>query len=303
MNSFIQKIIIALGLTATIMLVSCQGKSTILPATPVKNLNPVANSSGGGSGFVERYLLVKHGKAALSYDADGLLKRVMTDPDVSSSYTTYSFGNAISNSIEKVASATAYESISGYEKLVEHDTYFLDPVTGYCTKTWEERYAYYPSDPNLKPSTSRDTWVHEYDAQGHIKKSYDKYGYAAFTYTFDAAGDMTTVKQFYDGKLIATVFLEYNQNWVDKNPINRDWTGPLNRYLKIFGKPVKHLLKRVVKKSFFDNQTLFDHTYYYTLNSNGYVMEEKVYNTATGAVVSLKPHSYQTTFLDIRLIP
>ncbi len=298
MNTFFQKSTLAFGLAASLSLVSCQDKDLVTPDHPAEAAKAATALDGGiVVGFPKKYTLTKHGQATLTYQADGRLKKVDYAGQVPAFYTIYTYAL-------QTITTTTYTGNKVFNKV----TYQLDN-TGRCTTAKETDYMYYgptPQNPYGSYSTTDINSTYQYNALGQLKTRFiNNAGYQT-DYVFNPAGDLSKITNYKNFVAAEEVTFAYDQPvgdpiLADRYPINSTWTNLPDPYLKIFGKTSKHLVKLLTQKLLPTNQTLTNHYFAYTLNTDGYVTEAKEFNIANAALVATTGYEYLVT--DITLMP
>ena len=270
-------------------LASCQPKENLISpeqqrALPVESVNDLILP-----GLPKKYTLVKHGQATLTYSSDGRIKKVTYGAGAISypaDYVNYLYG---ANSIK----ATSYSG-----NTVVHDELYLTDGNGRCYESKETNFTFY----SFGTVASEMSWSYQYNALGQVKSRTPKAsGTGKTDYTFSAAGDLIKVTTFGNlGVTTKETTIAYDQPVgdpvvVDRYPLNAGWTGLPDVYLKIFGKPSKHLVKLVTQKLLPSNLILANYYYAYTLNADGYVTKQNMFNVANAALVSTTPYEYLVT--------
>jgi len=128
------------------------------------------------------------------------------------------------------------------------------------------------------------------------------------TYTYNSDGDMTlatVATSLTEGDDILFMYGPANSvyNLNDKYPLNI--TIPKitahDTYLRIFGKPSKHLVKRISYEPS-GNVTIpapRDRFYTYTVDADGYVTQRSVTHALGGNVVETTPYDYLVTTITL----
>ena len=287
MKNLAKKITALLGLMLSISFISCQDNRLVSP-------EPVSTRSASARemtdvGVPKKYILTRHGQATLKYHGDGRLQKVTYGPSripYPYSYIYYSYG-------PQWIKVTYY----GGSTVVREELFTIN-ANGRCSESRETTFVFY-SFGTLEQETS---YTYQYNALGQLTSCTNKANSSEHTdYVFDAAGDLrkaTSYKGFGSGS--EEVAFDYDQPTgnpilTDLSPINPNLAGFSDSYLKIFGKPSKHLVKLATQKKMPENKVLLTHYFSYLLNADGYVTEAKEYNVANGALISTKPYDYSVT--------
>lgn len=280
---FLKSLATALGLVATLGLVSCQ-KETLSDPQP----QATARADDASAKFVgNSYLLVKHNGNALLYNRSGALSKINYGPNSYLTHTDYTYG---------FQTITAVSHIEVQDRTDTKAVFQLDG-NGRCVEAEVTSYVQY----SFGSVSFTTTWKYEYDAQGHLKKSYNKANAAEHVdYLFDAAGDLVKVTNYgQNGLSKSEVKFGYEQPagdiFADKYPLNPTNANLYDTHLRIFGKASKHLVKRLTAKTLPSNQVDYDWFYSYTLNGDGYVKQQQQFNVANAALIATVPYEYQVT--------
>ncbi len=285
MNTALLKITAGLGLALSLGLASCTETSLVTPD------KPMAASSASPNDIIspnlpQKHTLTKYGDATLTYYADGRLKRVMYGPDVRGSLAVRQDYTYPTGQIKVITS-------SGNE-LLREETFWLDANTGRC---YQSKAIKYTGDP----LASIVNLYYTYNAKGQLAgcQSKDITGWTDYTYTAD--GDLSKA---IDYSAFGVAILETTFNYdaafgdpvlPDLYPLNSEWTRLTDRYLKIFGKPGKHLVKLVTVKSLPGKEIKKNRLYTYTLNADGYVTVRKEFDFPSAILIETKAYDYQVT--------
>ena len=289
MNTLVRKSTAVVGLMLSMSIVSCQNNS-MLPPEPVRTSSA---REGIDSGISKKYTLTKHGQATLTYYGDGRLQKVTYGPSrISYPYTSiyYLYG-------PQWIKATYY----GGSTVVHEELYLVD-ANGRCVESKQTEFVFY----SFGTETYETSYLYQYNALGQLKSRTNKANSSQHTdYVFNAAGDLTkaTSNKPYGQGSIEVTFL-YDQPvgdpiLLDRYPLNSGLAEFSDPYLKLFGKPSKHLMKMVTLKKMPENQVQFTHYYSYLLNPDGYVTEEKEFDIANAALISTKPYDYLVTNIGV----
>jgi hypothetical protein len=270
-NSFL------LILAAVLTLASCKKEELTAP-TPTTQPNEVAESrSGGGLVPAPVYTLTKHDNDSLTYYNDGRLAKVQHN---AFTYTQYNYGfNTI----------TA-KTFSG-NQLEKEVTYQIDAQTGRVFESHSKAMTYYSIG-----NVVNEKWhKYEYDAEGHLKKKYNKYKpneRASFSWGED--GNLVTI-YFRDEYNEILYHLRYTRAAeTDKLKLQPQRSG-LDPYLKIFGKGSKNMI--VYEQRFQpgeQNPDIFEH-FTHLYNADGYPTSCTVTNANTNKRIDSYSFSYSVT--------
>ncbi|MVM41067.1 hypothetical protein GO730_30790 [Spirosoma sp. HMF3257] len=286
MNTLYKRLIAVVGLA--ISLSACQENSLVTPdksvdasAEAVNDLIPV--------GLPKKYTLIKHGQATLTYMGDGRLQKVAYGPGpISYPYNSVSYTYG-----PQSIKVTSYWG----NTVVLIEDYQLDANTGRCSAYKETSFVFY----SFGTVTLEQNWAFQYNALGQLKTRVSQNNGEKTTYTFNADGDLSKASSTgIDGNPSKDITFAYNQPvgdpiLTDRNLLSSEWTSLPDPYLRIFGKSSKHLAKLITQKSFYGNQMPSTYYYTYTLNADGYVTEEKVFNVANAVLMSTKSYNYLVT--------
>lgn len=277
------------------LLVSCQPDTSVTPAQ--SRLVSTQNVREGISpNFPQRYQLTKHGAAILSYFDDGRLRKVVhSGISVRGSlgiYTLYSY------SAQSIVAKTYDESTLRMEI-----KYLLDPGSGRCNESQQTEYIPYGPNATLAQETN---FLYQYNANGQLKsRTNKKYTYEKTDFSYNADGDLNKVIGYdkVNGNpgavIVSEAVLSYDQPTGDPMlsdlyPLNNEVANLPDTYLRIFGKPSKHLVKLMTEK-----YSSTGRYYTYTLNPDGYVTTRNTYTVAGGTLVNTQPYEYLVTNLGI----
>ena len=291
MNTLFKKITVAFNLALCIALVSCNENSLVTPDKPIVESAQVKNNDLPVVSFPQKYTLTKHGQATLSYFRDGRLQRVTYEGPSAYSRREYSYG---AQSIKVI-------SYSG-DVIVQQDTYLLD-ATGRCYESKQLSYTFY----SYGTVENTNGFLYQYNDKGQLKTYLLKNSGGKQTeYAFNTDGDLIKVTKSDGGGAASEVTFAYDQPTgdpilADRCSLNSDWTNLPDEYLKIFGKPSKHLAKRVIQKLLPSKIVLADKFFSYIVNADGYVTQEQEFNIFNAQLVATKPYEYVVTKLTVGL--
>ncbi|QDK82095.1 hypothetical protein EXU85_27200 [Spirosoma sp. KCTC 42546] len=285
MNTLYKRLIAVVGLAVSVS--ACQENSLVAPEKPVATSAEAVNDLIV-VGVPKKYTLIKHGQVTLTYMGDGRLQKAAYGPGpISYPYSSviYAYG---AQSIK----TTAY---SGNTVVLE-ENYLLD-ANGRCLESKEKTFVFY----SFGTVELEQGWVYQYNALGQLKTRTSKNNGVKTTYTFNADGDMSKASSTgIDGNPLKDITFAYDQPvgdpiLTDRNQLNSEWTSLPDSYLKIFGKPSKHLVKLITQKNYYGNQAPLTYYYSYTINPDGYITEEKQFNLFNAAPMSTKSYNYLVT--------
>ncbi|MCF0056047.1 DUF4595 domain-containing protein [Dyadobacter sp. CY356] len=290
MNISVKKLAIVVSLVFVIGLVSCQHDDGPKPVLP-DPASAQALRDGVSPNLPKTYQLIKHGDAILSYFEDGKLKKVSMGANIRGSYLTNVTYAYSTNSIVATLSRNGKE--------VAITTFLLDPNTGHCLES--SRIDYMPLGTNAVQEVET-ILSYIYNPKGQLTTMTDKKAPNSKTlFGYNTAGDLNKISYYgYSGitpgpSLLTELYLSYEQIGGDPmlddfSPVNCEQAGFPDPYLKIFGKPSKHLVKMITEKAIPRGKY-----YNYELNSDGYVTAKQIYNISGAALVETKRYDYLVT--------
>lgn len=288
MKTLFQQITAVIGLTVSLGLASCEKDGLLSP-------NPAGSARSGATNDVtlpspnipQVYKLTKYGDATLTYNADGRLRKVTQaltrgGQECHTDYT-YAAGSV---------RAVTYKG----QLVVRDETFTLDP-SGRCTESVEEGNTLY----NGAYFHYTTYWKFTYNAQGQLWSRQNKNScVGGISYAYNADGDLilaTVATSPSDGTAITFAYDQPVGDPIlnDKYPLNVVGVNEQDTYLRIFGKPTKHLVKLKTEKSLLNNQVISNKFYAYTLNPDGYVTKKDEYNLFGAALTETKLYDYQVS--------
>ncbi len=288
MITFIKKITTVVALCASLGAISCQENSVVNPDKPMAVASETTNDVISPT-LPKKHTLIKHGQANLTYFADGRLKRVMYGPDVRGSQAyrrDYTYSSGLIN-----------VNISSGNDVLGQETYWIDANTGRCYESNVQVYLY--SNSTKADVTER---MYTYTDKGQLKTCTNKHSPGErIEYTYYVNGDLNKATRYgapqfgYPVKVLEETTFAYDQPTgdpilADLYPLNSLSTGLPDEYLRIFGKPGKHLVKLTTRKFSLGG------TYYtYSLNAEGYVTTRKTYDLSGGGLTETKAYDYLVT--------
>ncbi len=279
----------ALALVASLSLVSCQKDLQPEPQAPTS----VAHADNDRAKFVGNlYTLTKYGNANLTYDASGRLKQAAY-PGGIVSHVDYSYGKTRLG--DDWVRAISY--LSAGNKINRDGRFTLD-ASGRCSEEQQTTYWYSGGNTN----SQIDVYRYEYDAQGRLKKRYDKANpNQHYDYAFNADGDLTKVTTHAPNTGVPSgemtlFYTEYVGAPLrnDRYPLNTLVNGLPEDYLRIFGKPSKHLAYRQVYKNLYSNSVDSDRSFTYFFNADGYVTQQNIITVGEQLGIVI-PYQYLVT--------
>ena len=277
MNTLFQKITPGLVLALSLSLTSCE-KDGLLNPDQVGSARSGAVNDGIEVGIPQVHKLTRYGNATLMYADNGRLLQVTTSVrgglPVQTDYT-YSPGKI--------------RAFSHQGKTVVRDETFTLDASGRCTDSAEEITVI----NNNTPSHYLREWKFTYNAKGQLWSFQNKHScVGGFGYAYNDDGDM--IKATETTGVSSSVETTFNYTPLGGDPMLSD-NYPLNvigvnehdAYLRIFGKPSKHLVTLVT------GQGSLDGDYYaYVLDADGYVTQRKQYKLIGAALVDTKSYDY-----------
>lgn len=285
MKTLVQKITVVIGLTVSLGLASCEKDSLLTP-------NPAGSARSGAAnddivvGMPQVHKLTKYGDATLTYAGNGKLMKVTTPVSGSLAIET-----------DYTYSPGTVKAFTHQGKIVlRNETFTLD-ASGRCTESVVEGFY------------SDTEWKYNYTAKGQLWSCTNKNScVGGINYTYNADGDMILAELTTDAGGGGTdVTFAYSQRTVagllnDNYPVNLNVPKipAHDAYLRIFGKPSKHLVQRVSYESPGSSFPVpSDRFYTYTLDADGYVKQRSMSHTLGGN--SVENTAYEYTLADIGL--
>lgn len=289
MNTVFQKTATGLVIALSLSLVSCEKDNQLTP-------NPMGNARSESVGtdditlpspnIPQVYKLTKYGTAMLAYSANGRLLSATTPVRGSLNIQTdYTYGPG------------SVRAFTHQGKVVLHDETFTLDASGRCTESVE------------KGAFSDTHWVYNYKPKGQLGSCNNKNSCVGGTsYTYNADGDLILASVATGVSDAIDITFAYNEPTGD--PLQED-KYPLNiaiskipqhdMYLRIFGKPSKHLVKLVSYEpsgdiAFPSPSPVF---YAYELNAEGYVTKKTETNLSTLASKTT-PYDYLLTNIGLQ---
>ncbi|WP_020602271.1 DUF4595 domain-containing protein [Spirosoma spitsbergense] len=279
MNTLLQKTITGLGLALSLGLTSCEKDNSLNP-------NPVGSArSGAGDevispNFPQVHKLTKHGNATLSYNDNGQLLNVMTPVRGSLAIQTdYTYGPG------------TIRAFTHQGKTILRDETFTLDASGRCTESAEAITVV----NNNVPLHYLRQWVFAYNEKGQLWHYQNKNScVGGFGYSYNADGDMISATETTGISSSFETTFNYSPAsgdpiMSDKYPLNVIGVNEHDAYLRIFGKPGKHLVTLVTRQASLDGDY-----YAYQLDADGYVTQRKQYKLIGAALVDTKSYEYVT---------
>lgn len=296
MNTLVPKITLAFAVA--IGSISCQTENLVNPAQPSAAARQGADEIIPPISQVQVHKLITYGDVTLTYADDGRLRKVTTAPSRGHTdvHTDYTYGPGWVRAIRSDGAAVTRD-----------ETFTLD-ASGRCVESKEEGTVVY----NNAPFQYTTYWQFSYNAKGQLWSCTNKNSCVGGTaYTYNADGDLilATVTTNAGGGGIGIKFthseLVNAPGVVDKYPIqlSNPQIAEHDTYLPIFGKPGKHLIKRV---SFQPSGNInypapSDRFYTYVLDADGYVTQRTMANALFGSPVEKTPYAYVVTNAKMQL--
>ena len=271
MNTLFQKTAKGLALALSLSLTSCERDSLLTPnpaGVARSESTRTDDASLPSPNIPQVYKLTKYGATTLLYSANGRLLSATTPVRGGVSIQTdYTYGPG------------SVRAFSHQGKVVLHDETFTLDASGRCTESVEK-------------GTFSDThWMYHYTPKGQLWSCQNKNScVGGTTYTYNADGDMILASVATGVSDAIDITFAYNEPTgdpllADKYPLNVN-VGKIpqhDTYLRIFGKPGKHLIKLVSFEPSADiaYPSPSDVYYSYVLNAEGYVTKKVEYNLST----------------------
>lgn len=282
MKNLVQTITVATGLALSLSLVSCE-KDGLPTPNPAGSARSGAGDDGIEVGMPQVHKLINYGDATLTYADNGKLLKVATPVRGSLAIET-----------DYTYSPGTVKAFTHQGKIVLRDETFTLDASGRCTESVVQGFY------------SDTEWEYHYTATGQLWSCTNKNSCVGGTsYKYNADGDMILAQLTTDAGGGGTdVTFAYSQRTVasllnDEYPVNLNIpTIPAHdAYLRIFGKPSKHLVQRVSYEP--SGSVAFpapsDRFYTYVLDADGYVTQRSMSHTAGGSSVETTAHAYMLT--------
>ncbi len=309
MKNLGQKITVAAGLILSLGLASCQKEDVVTP-----NQSPIASGRIASDEITPnlhvKYRLTKFGRANLTYYPDGRLKQVTAGGNLRGNGVSYR--REYTYDANRIIFATTY--LDG--KIILMDTYYLDEQTGLCHRSEQVDYSYL-YHPVANPQINSQ-WYYQYNTEGQLVRVQNLLNSEnRVEYNYNAGADLTGITVYdaatgKNGVVTQTLALTYNQsplvrgagNSLDKYPINYSWVRlPVpdesfqsqqvpEQHLKIFGKPSRHLVMKVVHMKPNSTQPLLNSLFTYQVDSDGFVTERKEFDAHGSLLIETKSYEY-----------
>jgi hypothetical protein len=295
MTTLFHKIAAAIILALSLSCTSCQQGDNVSPdetvAMPARSMREALSPN-----MPKTYQLVKYGTVGLSYYDDGLLKKVTFGTGYRGSQPAYIVYNHSPNKIvSKLYSST--------NKLEEVINYLLDPKTGNCYESQHKEY----TNPNSNQPTE-STYGYYYNIKGQLMMSQNKGNVADYTLlSYDTVWNLVKVTHYGNSgngtpaKVILESNLSYNHPageplLLDLQPLDCEFAGLPDRFLRIFGKPTKYLVKLITETG-----SLGGRYSTYTMNADGYPTSRQIHNLNGGGLIQTIPYDYLVTNMVLSL--
>jgi hypothetical protein len=274
-------------------LASCKNDDVIAPDQQVDSGNSNLRTSAIPA-TLSRLQLARYGNDFLTYLPDGRLDHVTTSTPRGggSVYKKYEY-------TEKSILISTYTN-GAFSRLV---ICAINPATGYCTNVQQADYSLI----NDKVNVVEEEFVYKYNAKGQLVNRFNINATSFGTnYIYAPNGDLSSVQNYTGGygtagpKVRNGANLYYDQpnspvleNLYPINPEEADLPDP---YLKIFGKPCKHLVKLA---SYLKSQD--GKVYSYKTDADGYVQSIESKQLVGGALIDTKICNYKLVDIGLSL--
>ena len=279
MNTLVQKTITGLGLALSLSLASCEKDNLLNP-------NPAGSARSGAADDIspnipQVHKLTKHGEATLTYADNGRLLNVTTPVRGSLAIQT-----------DYTYSPGMIRAFTHQGKSVLRDETFTLDASGRCTESAEAITVI----NNNTPLHYLREWKFTYNAKGQLWNYQNKNScVGGFGYAYNADGDMISATKTTGISSSVETKFQYSQPGgdpmlSDNYPLNVIGVNEHDAYLRIFGKPSKHLVTLVTPQASLDGDY-----YAYLLDADGYVTQRKQYKLNGAALVDTKSYAYVLT--------
>lgn len=272
-----------LFLTLAIGSAACQNESPISPMQPEAASLSTARlgSEGTSPNFPQVHKLTQYGEATLTYDDDGRLLNV-----------TRPVRGSLAVQTDYTYSPGKIRAFTHQGKIILRDETFMLDASGRCTESAE---AITVVNNNVPLHYLRE-WKFAYNEKGQLVSYQNKNScVGGMGYAYNADGDMISATETTG----VTSSSQTKFNYVpaagdpimnDQYPLNVLGVNEHDAYLRIFGKPSKHLVTLVTRQASLDGDY-----YAYVLDADGYVTQRKQYKLIGAALVETKSYAYVTT--------
>lgn len=255
MNRSIQKITTGLSLALSLSLVSCE-KEGLREPTPSGNARlGVTNDVSLPSPTIPQvHRLTKYGDAILTYASNGQLQNVTTtNQNGLVTQTDYSYGPG------------SIRAFTHQGRTILRDETFTLDATGRCTESV------------IKGKPNDVHWLYNYDAKGRIwslQNTSTCVGGTSFIY--NEAGDLVTAAvatSVFDSNTATFIYTTPGSSAFQEDlyPLNVISVRDHDRFLRIFGKPGRHLIRKISFTSSNGSPVLNDQYFSYGTDYDGYV--------------------------------
>ncbi|GAB4029401.1 hypothetical protein [Spirosoma jeollabukense] len=280
MNTLFQKITPGLVLALSLSLTSCE-KDSLLTPEPVGSARSGAVNDVIEAGIPQVHKLAHYGDATLTYADNGRLLQVTTP-----------IRGGLSIQTDYTYSPGKIRAFSHQGKIVLRDETFTLNGSGRCTESAEEITVI----NNNTPSHYVREWKFTYNAKGQLSSCQNKNScVGGFLYDYNADGDMSRATESTGVSSSIETTFSYSQPGSgpmlsDNYPLNVIGVNEHDAYLRIFGKPSKHLVTLATRQGSLDGDY-----YAYLLDADGYVTQRKQYQLIGAALVDTKSYAYVLT--------
>lgn len=230
--------------------------------------------------FPQVHKLTKHGQATLTYDNDGRLMNVTTPVRGSLAIQT-----------DYTYSPGKIRAFTHQGKVKLRDESFMLDASGRCKESAEVITVV---NNNVATDYLRE-WKFTYNAKGQLLNFQNKNScVGGFGYGYNADGDVTSVSKSTGIGSSVNTTIGYTPAggdpiMNDKYPLNVLGVNEHDAYLRIFGKPGKHLVTLVTEQGSLDGDY-----YSYVLDADGFVTQRKKYKLIGSSLVDTKSYAYVT---------
>ncbi|GAB4014398.1 hypothetical protein [Spirosoma koreense] len=279
-STLLTTVLLSIGLTA------CE-KDSFLTPNLTGSARTAAPPDGIDVGIPQVHKLTRYGEAKLTYAENGQLLAVTTP-----------VRGSMPIQIDYTYSPGQIRAFTHQGKIVLHDETFSLDASGRCTES-------------VEAGTYSDVhWVYTYTDKGQLWSCMNKNScVGGITYNYNAEGDMDRARLSTGVSEGVDIKIGYNEPLGapllnDAYPLNM--TVPRmaahDTYLRIFGKPSKHLPKHVSYERspgssfFYVPSDLF---YVYSLDTDGFVTKKIEYNGQSGVLPKTFLYEYEMANLTV----
>ena len=284
MNTLFQKITPGLVLALALSLTSCE-KDSLLTPTPLGSARSGAGNDNIEVGIPQVHKLTRYGDATLTYSDNGQLLTATT-----------AVRGALSIQTDYTYSPGKIRAFTHQGREVLHDETFTLDASGRCTESTEDITVI----NNNTPLHYVREWKFTYNAKGQLWSFQNKNScVGGFGYAYNTDGDLIGAKETTGVSSSVETTFNYSQPGgdpilSDNYPLNVIGVDKHDAYLRIFGKPSKHLVTLVTRQGSPDGDY-----YAYLLDADGYVTQRKQYKLIGAALVDTKSYAYVTTNIGV----